>query len=81
VTTKAGKEIVLETGQSSITMRDDGTIIIKGKAITIDAIQKVEAKAMNVTAEAKVKNVTKGTMIEVDASGINTIKGALVKIN
>jgi type VI secretion system secreted protein VgrG len=81
VTAKAGKEIVLETGQSSITMRDDGTIIIKGKAITIDAIQKVETKAMNVTSEAKVKNVTKGTMTEVDASGINTIKGALVKIN
>jgi type VI secretion system secreted protein VgrG len=81
VTAKAGKEIVLETGQSSITMKDDGTIVIKGKSITIDAIQMIEAKAMNVTSEAKVKNVTKGAMIEVDASGINTIKGALVKIN
>jgi type VI secretion system secreted protein VgrG len=77
----AGEEIVLETGQSSLTMNHDGTIVLKGKGITIDAMQKIEAKAMNMTSEAQVKSVTKGAMIEVEASGINTIKGALVKIN
>jgi type VI secretion system secreted protein VgrG len=77
----AGDEIVITTGQASITMKKDGTIIIKGKAITIDAMQKIEEKAMNITSEATTKNVTKGAMVDVEASGINTIKGSLVKIN
>jgi len=77
----AGDEVVITTGQASITMKKDGTIIIKGKAITIDAMQKIEEKAMNITSEAKTKNETKGAMVTVEASGINTIKGSLVKIN
>ncbi len=81
LTADAGDEIVLSTGQASITMKKDGTIIIKGKAITIDAMQKIEEKAMNITSDASTKNVTKGAMVEVAASGVNTIKGSLVKIN
>jgi type VI secretion system secreted protein VgrG len=81
LTINAGDEIVIKTGQASITMKKDGTIILKGKAITIDAMQKIEEKAMNITSEAKTKNVTKGAMVNVEASGINTIKGSLVKIN
>jgi type VI secretion system secreted protein VgrG len=77
----AGDEIVLTTGQSSITMKKDGTIVIKGKAITIDAMQKIEEKAMNITSEAQTNNETKGAMVTVEASGVNTIKGSLVKIN
>jgi type VI secretion system secreted protein VgrG len=77
----AGDEIEIKTGQASITMKKDGTILIKGKEITLDAMQKVESKAMNIKAEASTKNEVKGAMVTVEASGINTIKGSLVKIN
>ncbi len=77
----AGSQIVIKTGQASITMKSDGTIVIKGKAITVDAMQKIEEKAMNITSEASAKSMTKGSMVNVEASGINTIKGSLVKIN
>ncbi len=77
----AGDQIVLTTGQSSLTMKKDGTIILKGKSIKIEATQKIEEKAMNITSEASTKSMTKGAMVNVEASGINTIKGSLVKIN
>jgi len=76
-----GDEVVITCGQSSFTMKKDGTIILQGKTITIDAMQKIDEKAMNITSEASAKNVTKGAMVDVEASGINTIKGSLVKIN
>jgi type VI secretion system secreted protein VgrG len=81
LTIDVGDQIVITTGQASITMKKDGTIIIKGKTITIDAMQKIEEKAMNITSEATTKSLTKGAMVNVEASGINTIKGSLVKIN
>ena len=56
----AGDQIVIKTGQASITMKKDGTIIIKGKAITIDAMQKIEEKAMNITSEAQTKSCNQG---------------------
>ncbi len=37
-----GDEIVISCGQSVITMKKDGTITIKGKDITIDAMSKIE---------------------------------------
>jgi type VI secretion system secreted protein VgrG len=40
-------EIKLECGQSTITMKKDGTIEIKGKEITIDASSKATIKAMS----------------------------------
>jgi type VI secretion system secreted protein VgrG len=76
-----GDEVVITCGQSSFTMKKDGTIILKGKEITIDAMQKIDEKAMNITSEASAKNMTKGAMVNVEASGVNTIKGSLVKIN
>jgi type VI secretion system secreted protein VgrG len=81
LTIEVGDEIEIKTGQASITMKKDGTILIKGKEITLDAMQKVESKAMNIKAEAQTKNEVKGAMVTVEASGINTIKGSLVKIN
>ena len=41
----AGDEIVLKTGEASITMKKDGTIVIKGKDITIQASGKMNVKA------------------------------------
>jgi type VI secretion system secreted protein VgrG len=40
-----GDEIVIKTGDASISMKKDGTIVIKGKDITLDAGGKINAKA------------------------------------
>jgi type VI secretion system secreted protein VgrG len=77
----AGDEITITTGSSSINMKKDGTILIKGKTITLEAVQKLEEKAMEINSEAQTKSTTKGAMVNVEASGIATIKGSLVKIN
>lgn len=41
----AGEEITIKTGSASITMKKDGTIVIKGKDITIDASGAISVKA------------------------------------
>jgi type VI secretion system secreted protein VgrG len=41
----AGDEIVLKTGDASITMKKDGTIVIKGKDITVQGSGKINVKA------------------------------------
>jgi type VI secretion system secreted protein VgrG len=41
----AGDEIVIKTGDASITMKKDGTIILKGKDVSISASGKINANA------------------------------------
>jgi type VI secretion system secreted protein VgrG len=41
----AGDEVVIKTGDASITMKKDGTIILKGKDVSITASGKINAKA------------------------------------
>jgi len=41
----AGDEIVIKTGDASITMKKDGTIVLKGKDVSINASGKINAKA------------------------------------
>jgi type VI secretion system secreted protein VgrG len=41
----AGEEITIKTGDASITMKKDGTIVIKGKNITIDGSGEISVKA------------------------------------
>ncbi len=62
----AGSEIVLETGQSKIVMKSGGQIEITGMNITIKGSTAIKEEAVS---------------INIEASGINTIKGSLVKIN
>jgi type VI secretion system secreted protein VgrG len=63
---KAASEIHLTVGQSSIVMKSDGSIDIKGMKIGVQGSQSVKQEAAQITS---------------DASAINTIKGGLVKIN
>ena len=41
----AGDSVVIKTGKASISMKKDGTIVIKGKDITVDGSGKINAKA------------------------------------
>jgi type VI secretion system secreted protein VgrG len=66
LTISAGSEITIETGQSKIVMKADGTIQISGMSITISGSTSIKEEAVQINSEA---------------SGINTIKGSLVKIN
>ena len=63
---EAGDEITLQTGQSKIVMKSNGNIEISGMKITLKGSQSIEEKAVQIT---------------IEASGVNTIKGSLVKIN
>ena len=45
LTVTVGDQIIFKTGQSSITMKKDGTITIRGKDITINATGKIFEKA------------------------------------
>jgi type VI secretion system secreted protein VgrG len=66
LTISAGSQITLETGASKIVMKSGGQIEISGMSIEIKGSTSVKAEAVT---------------INVEASGINTIKGSLVKIN
>ncbi len=77
----AKKEIILQCGQAKISLKNDGTITISGMKINIQAKMDLKMSGLNVKSSAKVKHETKGTMTDLNASGIVTIKGALVKIN
>jgi type VI secretion system secreted protein VgrG len=42
---EAGESVTIKTGSASITMKKDGTVIIKGKDITVEGSGKINAKA------------------------------------
>ena len=63
---QAANEIKLSCGQSSMVLKKNGTIEIKGMKIDIQGSQSVKQEAAQITS---------------DASAVNTIKGGLVKIN
>ncbi|MCC8392514.1 type VI secretion system tip protein VgrG [Paraburkholderia sp. MMS20-SJTR3] len=45
ITMNAGESFTITTGSASISMKKDGTIVIKGKDITVDGSGKINAKA------------------------------------
>ena len=63
---KAGSEITLQTGSSKIVMSSGGKIEISGMDIEIKGSTSIKAASVQ---------------INIEASGINTIKGSVVKIN
>ena len=109
----AGDEITLETGQSKMVMKKDGSVTINCKTMLIDATDKIDFKAnsainaksnkdvkidgtvsvavkgLQVAIEgttkaefkSSVQTKVEGTMVDVSANGIASLKGALVKIN
>ncbi|MFC5525016.1 type VI secretion system Vgr family protein [Rhodanobacter ginsengisoli] len=78
----AGTEIQLVTGASSLVMKSDGTIEIKGVTIKIngDATMALKAGAtMDVTSGAPMK-VHSDAMMEVSSSGMTTVKGSVLML-
>jgi len=86
---KAGDQITLETGQSQIVMKKDGTITIKGKDIKFTASSKFAVKAAskidlksdgNLNAKGMASKI-EGTTLDLKGSATTTIKGGIVNIN
>jgi type VI secretion system secreted protein VgrG len=75
---KAGDEIMLETGESKIVMKKDGTVTITCMKLKIDATQELKASSMQVKVDGQVKVAIasgvqlelKGTMTKVEGSGM-----------
>ena len=80
----------IEQGQSSIEMKKDGTITIKGVKIVVDAETDVQINGMNITAKSDLATKVEGgvslelkggTSAKVDGGLMTEVKGAVVKIN
>jgi type VI secretion system secreted protein VgrG len=75
LTINVADEIVIKTGDASITMQKDGTITIKGKDITLDGSGNINIKAGS---DVSVKG---GGDVSVNASGNVAMKGSKISQN
>jgi type VI secretion system secreted protein VgrG len=75
-------KIELTVGLSSITMKNDGSITIKGKTILLDAIQSVTAKGLQYdsTGQATAK-LTGNAMAQVTGSAMAKVTGGVTFVN
>ncbi len=66
--TEAKDEITLTVGQSTLSMKKDGTIVLSGKKISLEAMTDIELSGMNIKLDAKQK-VTVGGLQEISLAG------------
>lgn len=78
---KAETEILLECGESTILLKKDGTIKIKGKAISIDGSDSVNIHGAAVRSTADMEHETKGNIVKSEGTATNTVKGGMVMLN
>ena len=82
ITIDAKTEILLHCGNSMMSLKEDGTIVISGKDISILGSATVKAGVGNQNMVCDVQKVTtSGAAINSNAVGVHTITGAVVKIN
>ncbi len=82
ITIDAKTEILLHCGDSMMSLKQDGTIVISGKDISILGSATVKAGVGNQNMVCDVQKVTtSGAAINSNAVGMHTITGAVVKIN
>jgi type VI secretion system secreted protein VgrG len=75
-------KIELVVGLSSITMKNDGTITIKGKAITLDGMQSVTAKGLQYEATGQTTAKLVGSAVaQVNGSAMAKVTGGVTMIN
>jgi type VI secretion system secreted protein VgrG len=71
----AGNSITLTCGASSITLKKDGTIDIKGIKVTVEG-------AATATLTSSTKAAVQGSgSVQISSTGVLTVQGSLVKIN
>jgi len=88
VTIKSGKDMTLQSG-AGVTIKATGDVKVQGMNISSKATSDLKNEGLNVTNKASVNLTNQGAMISskadgmhsVEASGILTVKGSLVKIN
>ncbi|MEA2239126.1 MAG: type secretion system secreted protein VgrG [Thermoanaerobaculia bacterium] len=88
VTIKSGQDMIIQSG-TSISIKAATDVNVQGLNITSKATSDLKNQGLNVTNKASVNLTNQGAMISskadgmhtVEASGILTVKGALVKIN
>ncbi len=86
---KAGDQITLETGESKIVMKKDGTITIKGKDIkftasskfTVKATSKIDLKSDGTFSVKALVSRIEGLTTILKGKSKMTIKGGTVNIN
>ena len=82
ITVDAKTEIFLHCGQSFISLKQDGTIVISGQNIQILGAQTVKMGVGNQNVICDVQKVAiSGAGINANAVGMHNISGAVVKIN
>jgi type VI secretion system secreted protein VgrG len=80
LTVDAREEITLVCGKSKLVMKKDGTITITGMQFKVEGSTKVEVLS---DAQVNIKGLrtkVESTMLDLQASGIATLKGSLTKI-
>lgn len=77
----AKTEIKLEVGASTLLMKADGTIELKGVNVAINGSASVTTKGLMVHSEAGAQHQTKGAIVLSEGSATNTIKGGMVMLN
>jgi len=78
----SGKKVLIQAGSSKIEMKPGKLTLDSGAGATIEldgAKIKISAAEIEINGSAQVG--VKGTLINAEASGVQTIKGSLVKIN
>ena len=81
LTIEAGDEIVLKTGQSQLTMKKDGTIILKGMKIQVEATATIEMKAAKVAVAAQGQAEVKAAMVKIEGQGMLQMKAPMSQLN
>jgi type VI secretion system secreted protein VgrG len=75
-------EITLKSGLSQLVMKNDGTIVLSGKTITIVGTQDVTSRVSTQSVTCNPQMVhSQGAKINSTAVGLHEISGALIKIN
>jgi type VI secretion system secreted protein VgrG len=88
VTFKSGQDMLLQSS-AGLTAKATGDALVQGMNVTNKATTEVKSEGMNVTNKASMNLNSEGAMVatkasgmhNVEASGILTVKGSLVKIN
>jgi type VI secretion system secreted protein VgrG len=77
----AATEIKLEVGASTLLMKSDGSIKLKGVNIAIDGSESVNTHGASVTTKADMDHNTKGAIVVSEGTATNTVRGGMVMLN